>query len=98
MKRLLLIVFVLLVIVNKYTYAASYTWTGNANNNWSNNANWAPTTGHPVVGDAVTIPSRPNMPTVDVASACASINVTASVTITLAANLTVSGNITYTNN
>lgn len=99
MKKQLLFCLIIALLVNiKNAGAASYTWTGSNNTNWSTNANWSPSTGHPVAGDNVTIPATANMPTVDIASACASITISGITTITLSANLTISGALTINNN
>ncbi|MGZ3811930.1 MAG: beta strand repeat-containing protein, partial [Mucilaginibacter sp.] len=96
MKTRLLLFFIVAFIINvKNTVAATtYTWTGTSNANWNNNANWSPSTGHPVAGDIAQIPTTATKPTVNVASACSSITITGTTTITLSAPLTVSGALT----
>ena len=73
----------------KRTGQNSYTWTGAADNKWSNDNNWSPT-GHPVAGDEAIIGTTATPPTVDVTSACSDVSITGSTTITLNAPLNVS--------
>jgi len=77
------------------TSSLTFVWTGSgANTNWSNSANWSPSTSYPVAADTVLIGTTAKTPVVDVASACAAITITGTTSVSLSAPLTVSGGVT----
>jgi hypothetical protein len=76
--------------------AATRTWAGTADVNWSNGANWGGTA--PVAGDNVIIPASPTrQPTVDATSTCKILTINGATTLTLSATLTVTTGLTINN-
>ncbi len=84
-----------LFLSNKAQAANSCTWTGAADSNWSNAANWSGCGGvAPTAADTVSFTSGSNASTVDTTYTVAAMSVSGYTgTITLQADLTINGNL-----